>query len=56
MEAFDEQASVRKNNARVARADRLLRPHMPIQFDHANTGTDVLWRDNNSGCKGGRPR
>lgn len=37
MEAFDEQASVRQKNARVARADRLLLPHMPIQFDHAKS-------------------
>ena len=35
MEAFNEQASVSKKNTRAARADRLLLPHMPIQFDHA---------------------
>ncbi len=37
MEAFNEQASVGKKNTRVARADRLLLPHMPIQFDHATS-------------------
>lgn len=37
MEAFNEQVSVRKKNTRAARADRLLLPHMPIQFDHATS-------------------
>jgi hypothetical protein len=37
MEAFNEQASVGKKSTRVARADRLLLPHMPIQFDHATS-------------------
>jgi hypothetical protein len=39
MEAFNEQVSVAKKNTRVARADRLLLPHMPIQFDHATSPT-----------------
>jgi len=37
MEAFNEQASVATNQTRTARADRLLLPHMPIQFEHATS-------------------
>ncbi len=37
MEAFNEQTSVQKKSTRVTRADRLLLPHMPIQFDHATS-------------------
>lgn len=42
MEAFSEQASVRKKNTRVAGAGRLLLPHMPIQFDHATSPSKHL--------------
>jgi len=34
MEAFNDESSLRKKNTRAARADRLLLPHMPIQFDY----------------------
>ena len=37
MEAFNEQISLKKTNTRATRADRLLLPHMPIQFDHATS-------------------
>lgn len=35
MEAFNDESSLRKTNTRAVRADRLLLPHMPIQFDYA---------------------
>tara|TARA_R110002167_G_scaffold347865_1_gene558871 strand:- start:241 stop:948 length:708 start_codon:yes stop_codon:yes gene_type:complete len=43
MEAFNEQISLRRNNSRAARAERLLLAHMPIQFDHAtSSGKQVV--------------
>jgi hypothetical protein len=37
MEAFNDESSLRQKNTRAASADRLLLPHMPIQFDHATS-------------------